>query len=321
MIPLSRLQKLAGKPAAVATAADAAASVTAQSLAAHDKQYHDGHYEGGKCEYRTEHGIPTKPAKKDGKGEGEQKPAEPRKPTAAEEYVEAVEKDRKDAAKKDSTEELDKKYLDAVNKGDLETAEKMVRRAARDAGYTYEAYHIGMFGEDQHSFTPSVDGSTSPDQSLGMHFGTRDAAFSRARKWLNEDGVKFTKGDDGKWHWDTDNEYISDLVPKDNASDTKEEAELHALKTLRGNTLHHVAINLGKSTRMDDDGANSVNDETAKQYDTILYANEYEDKGKDSVLILKPHLAKSLDIVTRDWDGNVIPLSKRFDARNPDIRF
>ena len=320
MIPLSRLQKLTDKP--VATTGDAAPSASQSDLAAHDKRFHDGHYEGGECKYRTEHGIPTTPAKKNSTDvKKSDTSAETRKPTAAEEYVEAVEKDRKAKEENDSPAKLDEKYFAAIEKGDLSTAEKMVRKAAEKAGYTYEAYHIGMFGEDQGSYVPAVDGSTSPDQSLGMHFGTRDAAFIRARRWLNEDKVEFNKGKDGKWHYSTENEFISDLYPKDNAFDTKEQAELDALKTFRGCTLHHVMIDLGQSTRMTDNEANIIDEETAKKYDTVVYANEYEDKGKDSVMILKSNLAKSVDTITYDDSGKPIPLSKRFSTDNPDIRY
>ncbi len=72
MIPLSQIRK---KREAVAEACDAALS--AKALAAHDKKCHGGHYEGGKCKFRESN------------GEAEEKP------TAAEEYIEAVRKDAK----------------------------------------------------------------------------------------------------------------------------------------------------------------------------------------------------------------------------------
>lgn len=81
-------------------------ATTAKSLAAHDKRFHGGHYEGGECKYREEHGITTTPAKKnsaDAKSDDTTS-----KPTAAEEYIEAVEKDKK----------TDKSWKSMFHKGD-----------------------------------------------------------------------------------------------------------------------------------------------------------------------------------------------------------
>lgn len=72
MIPLSQIRKARE---AVAEACDAALS--AKALAAHDKKCHGGHYEGGKCKFRESNGAAEE------------------KPTAAEEYIEAVRKDAK----------------------------------------------------------------------------------------------------------------------------------------------------------------------------------------------------------------------------------
>ena len=55
--------------------------------------------------------------------------------------------------------------------------------------------------------------------------------------------------------------------------------------------------------------------------DGIKYENKFEDDGSISWVALKPGQIKSAEPVTYDDDGKVIPLSKRFDMTNPDIRY
>ena len=55
-------------------------------------------------------------------------------------------------------------------------------------------------------------------------------------------------------------------------------------------------------------------------YDGLVYANRYEGDG-DSYVITSPNQVKSAEPVTYGDDGGVIPLSKRFDAANNDMRY
>ncbi len=60
----------------------------------------------------------------------------------------------------------------------------------------------------------------------------------------------------------------------------------------------------------------------SKGYDSICYPNQFEGiKGEESWILLSPEQVKSADPVTYDENGNVIPLSQRFNAENPDIRY
>ena len=60
----------------------------------------------------------------------------------------------------------------------------------------------------------------------------------------------------------------------------------------------------------------------SKGIDGVKYLNEYEGSKEDySYIALRPSQVKLADAVTRDDDGNVIPLSKRFDSDNDDIRY
>ena len=58
-------------------------------------------------------------------------------------------------------------------------------------------------------------------------------------------------------------------------------------------------------------------------YDSMYFAVDGGSRGRqtDSLIVLDPNQVKSADPVTYDDDGNVIPLSERFNAENDDIRY
>ncbi len=60
----------------------------------------------------------------------------------------------------------------------------------------------------------------------------------------------------------------------------------------------------------------------SKGIDSIKYLNEYEGSTPDySYILFNSNQIKSADPITYDNNGNVIPLSKRFDSSNNDIRY
>lgn len=52
----------------------------------------------------------------------------------------------------------------------------------------------------------------------------------------------------------------------------------------------------------------------SKGFDSIVYNNKVEDSGNDSYIVFNPNNIKSSDPVTKDAEGNIIPLSQRFDS-------
>lgn len=60
----------------------------------------------------------------------------------------------------------------------------------------------------------------------------------------------------------------------------------------------------------------------SKGVDSIRYLNTYEGtRDEESYILLSPEQVKSADPVTYDDQGNVIPLSERFDSGSQDIRY
>jgi hypothetical protein len=71
-----------------------------------------------------------------------------------------------------------------------------------------------------------------------------------------------------------------------------------------------------------DDFADVASFLQSKGFDSIRYRNTYEGtQNEESYILLSPEQIKSADPVTYDADGNVIPLSQRFDSTNEDIRY
>ena len=212
-------------------------------------------------------------------------------------------------------EKEDTAYLEAVNKGDMETAQRMVQEAAAKLGYDTLVWHYGSLGRD--------DGGSS-DANLFIpysptHFGTRKAAVERMIDNFNEDGtgkygIHIFQEDDG-WHWDFVY-YGQDRTPfKSEAFATKEEAEDAASEqSLKPYYLR--ASDIAETTEKDDPYGDNY-----KGGKVIKYRNAVEDKGSYSYKVYNPSSVKSADPVTYNDEGEIIPLSERFNSDSNDIRY
>lgn len=218
-------------------------------------------------------------------------------------------------SKKDQ--ELDAQYMDAVKKGDMETAQRMVDEYARKAGYDVKAYH----GTSNFGFTK---------------FSTRDNNGNRIE---TENGKVFGNG-----FYFTDNKDVAEKRYANVLSRSRlVDGEWVTEKTNRG--VYNVYLNLGNNYVLD---WNDTKGMSQRDFDRLLRdiwkdhnsltiknirdgiditstvyvvemtpenAEKYWDTAWSSSRI------KSADPVTYDDNGNVIPLSERFNAKNEDIRF
>lgn len=232
--------------------------------------------------------------------------------------------------------ELDAEYMHAVQSGDTARAQEMVDEAARKAGYKKEVYH-GTNVE----FTEFKEfGGNEP----GYHVGNRSAAEDRVRYELNKRVMrlyaklgKTIQMTDvfGLWHGVYDyvlfsNGNESDMVDRDLFFSKK------ANKTFKKND--GVFVENEAFTKMQSAVNAAVNGgykrslvkeavEAQRNYllslgiDSVEYKNVYEGVGSKSYMLLHANQVKSADPVTYDDDGNVIPLSERFNPDKPDIRF
>ena len=195
------------------------------------------------------------------------------------------------------TAKLDADYMKAVEDGDMETVQRMVDEAAKRAGYTRKLYH----------------GTASKFNVFG--FG-RSGIFATD----NYDVAK-TYGDN-----------VVSLYGKEGAN----------ILTVDANKSPHYAIKVSKDVLdfseyplMRGKELYSTNDISriafAKGFDVVVIENVYDnfsavsgnaENGLGTDVVYKDsNQVKSADPVTYDDDGSVIPLSKRFDAAEEDIRY
>ena len=224
------------------------------------------------------------------------------------------------------TPEMDAAYLDAVNRGDMATAQRMVMEAAKLAmpntkvvdenGEPKVVWHGGQFGIS--SFIPRQN----------MHFGTKKAAMQRIldEQWGYDNWL--VQNEDGSYSWKYEDEYDeANNVQSNKTFATEDEAMEDALLYL-GNevVVKPYFLNIRHLERTDDaqsswDDAIEVVKAESDNVDGIVYENWYEDKGTDSYIAFESNQIKSADPVTYDDNGNVIPLSERFNPENEDIRY
>lgn len=214
---------------------------------------------------------------------------------------------------KPAVEARDAEYLAAVERGDMETAQRMVDAEARRKGYVsdeeYRMTHTAPNGRD--GFSKSIDDVTDiyPEDLYspnGYHYygdgnvwmdRTSANVFSRVRN--NPEamvkiyravpkGLKESKPRNGDW-----------------VSINREYAREHGERNIDG-------------------GYKIIEDEVPAKYvytdGNSLHEQGYDDGGNYAYQDTKNN-RKLLDAVTYDDQGNVIPLSKRFDKRKADIRY
>ena len=188
--------------------------------------------------------------------------------------------------------QADQDYQSAVENGDVETAQKMVDEAAEQAGYTDKVYH----GTNSYGFTqfnmPKGRGLifASYNKDLAGTYATEDG--SGVYELYAKPGNQLVI--DAEYHdWDDVPIWWNEDYPLATA-DTREIA-----KYAKENGYDSVRIN----NVVDNGSEGNVSGLT----DVGIFFNQ------DDV--------KSADPVTRDDNGNVIPLSERFNTNNPDIRY
>ena len=201
-----------------------------------------------------------------------------------------------EGAKRSMPKVSDSEYMAAVNRGDMEAAQRMVDMAAKNAGYTTRGYH-GSWNDFS-----VVDGWLwlARDKSVAKGYGTFYDVHD-SKKPYDEYGVysmRYNLGNNLNVY--ADGASWGELpVTEDEYPGVYVDEETGAITT---NAMAEWAELNG--------------------YDSITFEN-VDDGGYTTVdVVFNPNRdAKSADPVTYDDSGKVIPLSERFRAENPDIRY
>lgn len=208
----------------------------------------------------------------------------------------------------------DAAYLAAVQNGDLEVAQAMVDQAAQAAGFT-----IKMWRGDADDF------KTFDPKKQGDNFLEFDGAFPRGFFWFT------SSPENAKWYaemasrdqgapivrefylnpgevFEHDAEAFADEGEYTVPSDSHELAEKGAFDSMK---VHADANWIAVSDAVRDGDGNII-----EMPEWELSLGDYHHRA-----ITDPARIKSADPVTYDEQGNVIPLSQRFDQGTGDINF
>lgn len=199
--------------------------------------------------------------------------------------------------------EGDSAYMAAVMGGDMETAQRMVDEAAMAAGYTIEAEHQTnkLFSEFKAGELGFHIGTGIPEGMLGQRTMKLRALIENPLR-LNDLGV-----------WSADRVIYS--LPESIITDRQRSELLDEIPE----EMREGSPESGDMFAYYEALAPIRDFLVSKGYDGIVYKNEAEG-NEDSYIAFDPEQLKSADPVTRDNQGNVIPLSQRFQPESADIR-
>ena len=203
----------------------------------------------------------------------------------------------------------DADYLDAVNRGDMETAQKMVNLAAKKAGAKVKMYY--------HS-TSSDFTSFDIDKT---RFGNYGYGF-----YISSKGNKLSRGDKVMPVYVVSNKIATTQKKTITADRVKKVIdEVGLSKGFLGNDIEKW-VSKRNDSRVLFELQNKIVQFKKTSAPTLLgiFQKRFGFDGLNiagTTVIWNNNLLKSAEPVTYDEDGNVIPLSKRFDDNNKDIRF
>jgi len=235
----------------------------------------------------------------------------------------------------------DAEYMAAVESGDMETAQRMVDEAAQGAGYDRKAYH----GSKSKGFTvfdrnKGGTGVVGDRRKVGFYFSdSRNAA-----SWF-ADEILVEKEDDIEIDFDDfivygDGPFFilegqSDINAGPFASENEAERAAREIADIwndaeigdevyRNDNMMDVFLQVKNPKVVDTvtDFRNAEGVAESEGFDSII-AEDIPDGDEVSTVtvVFSPNQIKSADPVTRDANGNVIPLSQRFDEKKSSILY
>lgn len=193
----------------------------------------------------------------------------------------------------------DEAYLSAARSGDIATAQRMVDEAARKAGYTRRIYHGTGNGNDIHVFKFGRAGIyTTDDKDIARTYG------SSVYDLYGKEGTKVLNVDAGEYgHFGIP----ADRIPLD---------------------FSEYPLLRGKDRYSTDDISRIA---FVEGYDVVIIKNVYDDESAFSpnathktgtdIVYKDPNQIKSAEPIVRDDNGEIIPLTERFNPEEDDIRW
>ncbi len=238
------------------------------------------------------------------------------------------------------SEATDKTYLDAVNRGDTEKAQKIVDDVAKSKGYTIRAYH-GTPNAEFTVFDKERVGKGNDQYGAGYYFTSNKTGASHygnrvIDSVLNiKNPIRITaNGESGRNLIDAEIELTSkqayEVVKRHPKMYDEEDSPLgdYFDSYWEDGAKDWMVRNLAEQYRE----VGYLDSDLFRYYPNELHEALRDVVGYDGVEVTfgngdKFYVAwfdnqmKSADAITYDNNGNVIPLSQRFNAENNDIRY
>ncbi|MGN0451989.1 MAG: hypothetical protein ACI4FN_07765 [Acutalibacteraceae bacterium] len=256
-------------------------------------------------------------------------------------------------------EQLDTDYMQAVNNGDMETARRLVDEAAKLAGYNKKLYH--QTGNDFTEFNTDNQQAGKYDDELPsgifLKGSSRDIGL-KGKKQMSlyvkaENTLNFLNRDSAQKYWSEhlseyskikeeikriDDEYraktdkafadekklyreIWQLNREGKISDEEYQKRIDLTERKSGELTKEWTE---KSNRKRAEAKNLINQYILNSdYDSVYIGIDNGSFGRttEALIVFNSNQVKSADPVTYDDNGNIIPLSQRFNAENSDIRY
>ena len=249
----------------------------------------------------------------------------------------------------------DQEYMDAVNKGNMETARKLVAHYAAEKGYD----EVWSHGTPEKLFTSfdlnKAKGARaiflSDSGTAAQYAGTTSKAVSTKNigKEITtvEEALNEIRRINDAWHQPVKVENGYKMPPSERMfrmktvfSDQDIIDYANHIRQEKQGGVYDLLVNKGNSLKVDAkdawwDRINSQYGRTTDQigkwakehgYDSVEISNVHDGGFNDAIssnilLVFDESRVKAAEVVTYDNDGNVIPLSERFNTENRDIRY
>ena len=205
----------------------------------------------------------------------------------------------------------DNAYMDAVKAGDMETAQNMVNELARKSGYLLDDDFRMSHRAPNHEWDVNLmntEDLVPKDYWQHPEWYTSSNMERRAHAVLARAIAKAEKNGDSSI-------YVYRAVPKDVNEDNMRNGDW--VTPLREYAVEHGKANINGPYRIISQFTNIEN----LYWDANSTTELGYDNGQNYVYANTKNNRKLADAVTYDDNGDVIPLSKRFNKRNSDVRF
>jgi hypothetical protein len=200
---------------------------------------------------------------------------------------------------------MDADYLTAVESGDMETAQRMVDESAKAAGFDQTHMYHGTQDERFNEFSHQKKGSgtDATDATLGFFF-TEDADFASFFQYP----------------WEVTNPYAK--TPSFKAGYAPRPGIKKVFLKLGTPLVLKGSLQTQKNEKYTLAVTNATDSLKAEGYDGIVAkVKDFRGKVHTEKIVFDANQIKSADPITYDADGNVIPLSQRFDPSKDSINY